>query len=139
MKPDRAIIRLSFPHPVLGNFFPVKIEYEYPIGPNDHEHDALDHGKASAEEWFKRAYPSLDQHPPIPERPFAYRQEQTPVIDYGKHDQSPDGVLADIQKSQTLEELATYKLLAGQSGLVPQYMKRVNELRLIPPPPTTLS
>ena len=113
MKPDRAIIRLSFPHPVLGNFFPVKVELEYPLGPDDHEHDALDHGKASAEEWFQKAYPPLDLGHATP-GVSNNANHSLPTIskDTEPEDKRIATLIGDIYSCSEVKVLESYRIMA---------------------------
>jgi hypothetical protein len=110
MKPDRAHIDLSFPHPVLGNFFPVKIHLEYPVGPNDTEQEALDAGKKSAEEWFASRYPHLSKEPDLTRFP-----PQLGVVAEIQTERSGDtlaALIADIYTCTELKVLEGYRLLA---------------------------
>ena len=127
MKPDRAHIDLAFPHPILGQFFPVKLHLEYPLGPTDHEHDALDAGKKSIEEWFASRYPALDMGFNSNGQPPKYEQSVTsstlPTISKDK-----ERVEIAIDNAKTIDDLRLLNEDAGKNGLVSHYVKRFNEL-----------
>jgi hypothetical protein len=51
------------------------------------------------------------------------------VIDYGKQDTTPEGLISDIQKATNLSELTPYKLLAAQDkAIYAVYCTRLKEL-----------
>lgn len=131
MKPDRAIIRTSFPHPVLGNFFPVKLELEYPIGPNETPEEAWEEGRKTAEEWFAAAYPLQESKPEgSGERdlsnwqPGAQRRPETlPTIS-----KDAEKLEIAIDNATTIETLQSIKDQCGKSGLMGQYIAKFNQL-----------
>lgn len=136
MKPDRAAIDLSFPHPVFGTFTPIKIHLEYPLAPGQTEEDAWDHGKKSMEEWFMSRYPPLDLGFPAHTAPPKYEQSQTsstiPVISKDPEERRIGMEIADIYSCQDLKILQSYKLIAKskpelQAAYDQQYKKLTNQ------------
>lgn len=101
IKPDRTVLRLSFPHPIYGTYTPVKVEYEYQLGPNDNDQDALDDGKTRAEAWFNSRYPPIDG--PGPSFPIVEKERSTDPV---------AAMIADIYTCTDLKVLKTYEMLA---------------------------
>src|ERR1700733_10692046 len=100
-----------------GNVRPGVVEAT--LKPGHTLEDALDELDDRLNAWHRKKYPHLYQQESEPEIVRSFTPQQTgpsvDVIDYGKHDDSPEGVLADIKKATTLSELTPYKLLAGQA------------------------
>jgi hypothetical protein len=105
MKPDRTIIRLAFPHPVYGTFTPVKVEYEYPLGPNDNDQDALDDGKARAEAWYNTRYPAIDAGYAPPSRNI---EPSIAFVDNGQADAEFLAVKTTLEEINQYEKAATF-------------------------------
>jgi hypothetical protein len=120
MKPDRTIIRLSFPHPVYGTFTPIRVEYEYPLGPKDNDQDALDDGKARAEAWFSSRYPPLDLGHSGSDSPLKYHTKEevdaatSIVVDRStlSEDRRIAALIADIYSCTELKVLESYRIMA---------------------------
>ena len=72
---------------------------------------ALNYLKGITDKFHAQAHPGEDKTGGGETQPIG--PQTTVVIDYGRHDASPDGVISYINRSQTLEELKSYKLLAG--------------------------
>lgn len=133
MKPDRVIIRLAFPHPIYGTFTPVKVEYEYPLGPDGNDQDALDDGKERAEAWFNSRYPPVDKF-------SAYGCDVTQGIDVSRPTSGPLSrqvekdyqedkriaiIISDIYSCAELKVLESYKFVAKQS---PEIQSAYNQM-----------
>ena len=111
MKPDRTIIRLSFPHPIYGTFTPIRVEYEYPLGPEDNDQDALDDGKARAEAWVTSRYPD----PNGALKPTEVSQDT--LIRSKQPEQDRIALLiADIYSCKHLKTLESYQLMVKKDA-----------------------
>ena len=97
-----------------GNARPGVVEAS--LRPGETMEDALDELDERLTAWHKKRYPHLyeTQPSPIPERPFAYRQEQTPVISKDKQSESDriGTMIADIYSCSEIKVLEGYRLLA---------------------------
>jgi hypothetical protein len=100
------------------------------------EDEALDMLEKLLDRWHTKKTSGTPFESLKPEAIMSNGIVQTPqyrpvIIDYGKHDASTEGVLADIEKCQTLEELKSYKLLAaGDKTTYSAYCKRLKELSI---------
>lgn len=118
MKPDRAVIDLSFPHPIYGTFTPVKLHLEYPLAPGETEDDAWDAGKKSMEQWVASRYP--DPNPDSKTNSglithfngSANETKSLPIISKEPEERRIGILVADIYSCPDIKTLETYKFLA---------------------------
>lgn len=105
----------------------------------DTPESALSELRKLADEWHKANNPHLYQEIKIQEQmhevpfrmPIIYPGNTPPVIEYEKGESTPGTYLSDIQSAATLEELKTFKTIAGSTGneeLYKAYNSRVKEL-----------
>lgn len=122
---------------IIGPYLQEKIGVEVEIEPGDNEDTVFCITKDQVDRWHKENNPHLYQNKDLDQLltehimgdPYLHPPKQPAVIDYGKHDGSPQGVLADIQKAKTMEELTPYKLLAAQDKTTySAYCTRLKEL-----------
>lgn len=119
-----------------GNARPGVVEAT--LKPGETMEQALDELDERLNAWHRKRYPHQYQEKETYPKPYDGRdrfheitsgQLQPTVIDYGKHDASPEGIIGDIKRSETLEELKTYKLLAGtDKSTYDAYCQRIKEL-----------
>jgi hypothetical protein len=108
-----------------GNARPGVVEAT--LKPGETMEQALDELDERLTAWHKKRYPHLyeNQPSPIPERPFAYRQEQTPVID-----KSTEKLEIAIDNADTIEKLQMIKDQCGLAGIMGQWISKFNQLNL---------
>lgn len=128
-----------------GNTKPGVVEAT--LKPGETMEQALDELDDRLNAWHRKRYPHLYDEPSSAFKELAMGQRKgepgtthteitfgpPPVIDYGKHDASPEGVLADIKRCETLEELLTFKRIASADQtdgkeLYTAYCQKLKEL-----------
>lgn len=120
IRPEKIVLHLSFPHPVYGTFTPIKLEDHQFIDTQEEKEEALNIAKKRLEDWYWKNYPRLDLGIP----PCEPSQASNPKV----ISKDVERIEIAIDNAQTLEELYPLRKDADKWNILPQYIKKFNEL-----------